>query len=156
MIQLRVERSCRMFEATLVAKSVTCTTHASTHPNIHFMIKNKVSSFSRNYDNLQVSSDVLLRCFEHVVTSCTLIGSPGVNLNVVNAIAAVFIATGQDAASAAESTSAQLNVCLASPEQVARYCEEGADLLPRGLLRVQFVCALCAVVAHSEMFCLQS
>ena len=54
-------------------------------------------------------------------TGANISGCLGPNANVVNAVTAIFLATGQDVASAAESVASLLEVQRATPEQIALY-----------------------------------
>ena len=62
------------------------------------------------------------RLFQH---GTVRIGSIGFNVNVVNAIAAIFTATGQDIACVAESGTAQLILEPASVEDISKHRQKG-------------------------------
>ncbi len=57
----------------------------------------------------RTSSDAFIRCFHPSVSMSHLAGMAGYNINVTNAIAAIFVATGQDLASIHESGLGVLN-----------------------------------------------
>lgn len=59
---------------------------------------------------LRTSSEDIFRCFAPSVQLAKLDGMLGFNINVANAIAAIFVATGQDLASIHESSVAILNL----------------------------------------------
>ena len=72
----------------------------------------------------QISSDDFLHYWKHLQTGATLSGCAGLNGNVVNSVAAIFLATGQDVAAAAESAASYAVFEKASPEEINRYQEE--------------------------------
>jgi len=60
----------------------------------------------------------LLQCHHIAQEGATRLGAAGSNANVANLVAAVFLATGQDAASIVESATAQLHMSPISREQL--------------------------------------
>jgi NADP-dependent 3-hydroxy-3-methylglutaryl-CoA reductase len=71
---------------------------------------------------LKVDSSSLLSCFNAFHQSSWLIGAPTTVVNVSNAIAAIFSATGQDIASTVESSAAYFNMEPATPEEIQQFC----------------------------------
>ncbi|HVK39195.1 MAG TPA: phosphotransferase [Candidatus Kapabacteria bacterium] len=61
-------------------------------------------------DVLRTTSDAIVQCFSQSVAMARLDGMVGYNINVANAIAALFVATGQDLGSLHESSCGVLNV----------------------------------------------
>ena len=59
---------------------------------------------------LRTSSEDIYRCFEPSVELAKIDGMLGFNINVANAVAAIFVATGQDLASIHESSIGILNI----------------------------------------------
>ena len=59
---------------------------------------------------LRTSSDAILKCYGPSSSRAKELGMLAFNINVANAIAAIFVATGQDLASIHESSMAQLNL----------------------------------------------
>lgn len=59
---------------------------------------------------LRTSSNAILKCYEPSHLRTKELGMLAFNINVANAIAAIFVATGQDLASIHESSMAQLNL----------------------------------------------
>ncbi|WP_165931697.1 hydroxymethylglutaryl-CoA reductase [Pseudobacteriovorax antillogorgiicola] len=58
---------------------------------------------------LKTNADDLAHHYQRGAATCLMNGGVGVNVNIANAIAAIFIATGQDAASVHESSLGHLN-----------------------------------------------
>ena len=101
---------------------------------IHFIVEGngasdkKVSHFSINHGRgihvvadvhleediikkvLRTTSDDIVRCFNQSIAMSKIDGMVGYNINVANAIAGIFAATGQDLACIHESSTAVLNV----------------------------------------------
>jgi len=67
---------------------------------------------------LQIDSKTLLQCHHILQEGAIRLGAVGSNVNVANLIAAMFIATGQDAANIVESATAQLHMSPISKEDL--------------------------------------
>ena len=61
-------------------------------------------------NSLQIDSKTLLETYHLFYKGAARIGVIGMNVNVANLIASVFIATGQDVANVVESSTAQLEI----------------------------------------------
>ena len=74
---------------------------------------------------LQVDVKSLLETYDLLIHANFYCGAVGFNINVANTLAAVFIATGQDAACVVEASNAELIISPVSVEEI----EEKGGLL---------------------------